>query len=592
MIKHDTCRVLALVLFYAAWRPLQSPADAVANVAKRPNVIVILTDDQGYGDLACHGHPFVRTPNLDRLHRGSLRLTGFHVAPLCSPTRSALMTGRDPLRDGIWATVLGRSILPATTPTMADVFQAAGYRTAMIGKWHLGDNAPARPRDKGFSHVFMHGGGGVGQTPDSWGNDYVDDSYLLNGEPVKTRGYCTDVWFADAIRFVRQANDRPFFLYLATNAPHGPYVPPPDTADALRDVPGIDRQTAAFYAMIENIDTNVGKLLDELDTSGLARDTIVVYLNDNGTARGLAAPGKFNAGMRGTKGTLFEGGHRAACFLRWPGGGLPEAEGRDIGGLTIAQDLLPTLASLCGIDMANHPVRLDGQNLGPVLRGERPIGDDRIAFVQFSQSDAPPARGKAAVLSNRWRLIDCTQLYDMGEDPGQTKNVAMEHPDTVAMLKAAYDRWFDGLSDALGRENPIDIGGAEAETRLNVMDLHTGGTPAGLPWNQPMILKGPKVQGYWAIHVRKPGRYRIRCARWPAESGMKLRDAPEGGTAWPIAKARLKIGEIEKTVDVLAVDSYATFELDLTPGQTRLQADFLDEAGKALGSAYYLSIRK
>lgn len=585
-------RVFGISLFHTACWLVASGDASAAEVGKQPNVIVIMTDDQGYGDMACHGHPFVKTPNLDRLHRESLRLTDFHVMPLCSPTRAALMTGRDPMRDGIWATVLGRSILPASTPTMGDVFKAAGYRTAMIGKWHLGDNAPARPQDKGFRHVFMHGGGGVGQTPDHWGNDYVDDLYDLDGEPVRTMGYCTDVWFGDAIRFVRESKDRPFFLYLATNAPHAPFVPPPASATAYRDVPGIDPQTAAFYSMIENVDANVGKLLDELDKTGLARETIVVFLNDNGTARGQIAPGAFNAGMRGVKGTLYDGGHRAACFIRWPGGGSAFGGGKDISGLTIAQDLLPTLASLCGIDLAKHPVPLDGLDLGPVLRGEKAIPDDRRAFVQFSQTDAPPVRGKAAVLSNRWRLIEGKQLFDMQADPGQAKNVAAEHAEVVASLNAAYDRWFEGLGEALKRENPIHIGGAEAETWLNVMDLHTGGTPANLPWHQGMILKGQKVRGYWAVEAKKAGTYRFRCARWPAESGMKLTDAPASGTAWPIAKARLKIGEIERTIEVLPGDTYAEFEVELKTGQSRLQADFLDGEGREIGSAFYVGIKK
>lgn len=580
-------RVLAMIM------AVISLPIAKADPRRPPNVIVILTDDQGYGDIAAHGHPFVRTPHLDRLHGESLRLTDFHVMPLCAPTRAALMTGRDPLRDGVWATVLGRSILPTSTPTMAELFAANGYRTAMFGKWHLGDNAPARPQDKGFGHVFMHGGGGVGQTPDFWGNDYTDDAYRLGDEPIRTMGYCTDVWFAAAIAHIRESKDKPFFVYLATNAPHAPFVPPPESADAYRDIPGIDPSTAAFYAMIENIDTNLGKLFDTLDETGLARDTIVVFLTDNGTAQGMRAPGAFNAGMRGVKGSLYDGGHRVPCFIRWPGGDLPTGKkGRDIGGLTIVQDLLPTLASLCGLRLAEHPVPIDGRDLTPLLRGDEPAMEpNRHAFVQFAQTDAPPQRGKAAVLTDRWRLIDSSELYDIRHDPAQAKNVAAEHPDVVDSLKAAYDCWFDGLGDSLNRDNPIHIGGAEPETRLNVMDLHTGGTPAGLPWHQTMILKGPHVRGYWAIETRKAGTYRIRCYRWPEESGMKLTDAPNDGKAWPIAKARLKIGEIERTIDLLPGDTYAEFEIGLETGPARFQADFLDSVGQELGTAYFVAIR-
>ena len=191
-----------------------------------PNVVLVVTDDQGYGDLGCHGNPILRTPNLDALYRRSVRLTDFHVGPTCAPTRASLMTGRYCNRTGVWHTIMGRSLLRRDEVTMADVFAAGGYRTGIFGKWHLGDNYPYRPQDRGFHEVLIHGGGGVGQTPDAWGNDYFDDTYLHNGTPEKFSGYCTDVWFDGAMRFIEDNRDRPFFAYLATNAPHSPYRVP------------------------------------------------------------------------------------------------------------------------------------------------------------------------------------------------------------------------------------------------------------------------------------------------------------------------------------------------------------------------------
>jgi arylsulfatase A-like enzyme len=202
----------------AAWR-WTSPR----NQGKPPNVVLVVTDDQGYGDLGCHGNPILRTPNLDALYRQSVRLTDFHVGPTCAPTRASLMTGRYCNRTGVWHTIMGRSLLRRDEVTMADVFAAGGYRTGIFGKWHLGDNYPFRPQDRGFHEVLVHGGGGVGQTPDTWGNDYFDDTYLHNGTPEKFSGYCTDVWFDGAMRFIEANRDRPFFAYLATNAPHSPY---------------------------------------------------------------------------------------------------------------------------------------------------------------------------------------------------------------------------------------------------------------------------------------------------------------------------------------------------------------------------------
>ncbi|HQI77416.1 MAG TPA: sulfatase-like hydrolase/transferase, partial [Candidatus Latescibacteria bacterium] len=189
----------------------------------QPNVILVITDDQGYGDLGCTGNPWIQTPNIDRFYGESLRLRDFHVSPLCTPTRGAIMTGHHPVRNGAWATCWGRSILRRDEVTMADVFAASGYRTGMFGKWHLGDNYPYRPMDRGFQHVVAHKGGGVGQTPDFWGNNYFDDTYFHNGEPVPHEGYCTDVWFAEATKSIEANRDRPFFAYIATNAPHGPF---------------------------------------------------------------------------------------------------------------------------------------------------------------------------------------------------------------------------------------------------------------------------------------------------------------------------------------------------------------------------------
>ena len=328
-----------------------------AAVGGRPNVVLILTDDQGYGDLGCTGNPVLKTPHLDRLYRDSVRLANFHVDPTCSPTRAALMTGRYSTRTGVWHTVMGRHMPRADERMMPQVFAENGYATAIFGKWHLGDNFPFRPRDRGFQEALIHGGGGVGQIPDYWGNDYFDDTYSRDGRPEKFSGYCTDVFFREATRFIESHRDRPFFVELATNAPHGPYRVADEWREPYASKVDGDAELATFYGMIANIDDNVGRLRRRLEELGLADDTLLIFLTDNGTAHGATFSdargndGKlvsgYNAGMRGRKGSPYEGGHRVPCFLHWPAGKL--TGGRDVDGLSAHLDLLPTLIDLCGL---------------------------------------------------------------------------------------------------------------------------------------------------------------------------------------------------------------------------------------------------
>ena len=251
----------------------------------KPNVILIITDDQGYGDIGFHGNDWIQTPNIDLLAKESVRLTDFHVGTTCAPTRSGLMTGRNCNRVGVWHTVMGRSLLRKSEVTMADVFKSNGYATGMFGKWHLGDNYPYRPHDRGFEEAFYHGGGGVSQSPDYWDNDYFDDTYFRNGEPEKVSGYCTDVWFSSALEFIERNREKPFFCYLSTNAPHGPYHVPQKYIDLYKDKSAIPNPN--FYGMITNVDENLGTFRIRLEELGLADNTILIFMTDNGTAAGV-----------------------------------------------------------------------------------------------------------------------------------------------------------------------------------------------------------------------------------------------------------------------------------------------------------------
>jgi arylsulfatase A-like enzyme len=337
-----------------------SLAQAAAERKRHPNVVLVMTDDQGYGDLACHGNPIIKTPNLDELHDQSTRLTNFHVGPTCSPTRASLMTGHYCNRTGVWHTVMGRSLLRKDEVTMADVFRAGGYKTGIFGKWHLGDNYPFRPQDRGFDEGLIHKGGGIGNTQDYWGNDYFDDTYFRNGKPEKFEGYCTDVWFAEAMKFIEANKDRPFFCYLPTNAPHGPFLVPEKYAEPYMGK-GVKFR---FYGMISNIDENVGRLMSKLKELGIEDNTILIFMTDNGSSGGHLV---YNAGMRGSKGSEYDGGHRVPFFMRWPGGGIKA--GINIDQITAHIDILPTMIEFCGLQ-APEDVKFDGTSLMPLLTGD------------------------------------------------------------------------------------------------------------------------------------------------------------------------------------------------------------------------------
>lgn len=551
--------------------------------APRPNVVLIITDDQGYGDLGAHGNRVIRTPNLDRLHGESVRLTNFHVDPTCAPTRSALMTGRYSIRTGVWHTIAGRSLMAADEVTLAQTFKRSGYRTGMFGKWHLGDSYPLRPRDRGFDVALSHGGGGVTQTPDYWGNDYFDDTYSRNGKPEAFSGYCTDVWFREASRFVEANRSRPFFLYLSTNAPHSPYNVAPEYAEAYRRR-GVPDPMAAFYGMVTNIDENVGALREHLRKLNLERNTLFIFMTDNGTAAGVArnaATGKwagYTAGMRAAKGSEYEGGHRVPCFFHWPDGNL--SGGFDVPQLTAHVDLLPTLAQLCSLKATKR--ELDGVSLAPLLRREKVNWADRTLFVHSQRVQEPVKWKQTAVMTQRWRLINGKELYDVTTDPGQVMNLAAQQPDVMSALSAAYDRWWDSLEPARRRSVPITLGHpAQNPVTLTAHDWRA--EDRQVPWHHEMIARQPAMNGWWAVDIARPGRYQFTLRAWPPERA----DAP----ALPHVTCRLAIGDYDRTLPILAGARQVTFETTLTAGDARLQSWFKRGDGLEQG-AFYVTARR
>jgi arylsulfatase A-like enzyme len=429
-----------------------------AAAAPKPNIIFILTDDQGYGDISAHGNPVLKTPNLDKLRSESVRFTDFHVSPTCAPTRSALMTGRHEFKNGITHTILERERLTLKATTLAQVLQSAGYTTGIFGKWHLGDEAEYQPNRRGFDGVFIHGGGGIGQIypgscGDAPGNKYFDPAILHNGTFEKTKGYCTDVFYSQATKWIdeqRQAK-RPFFAYIPSNAPHGPYIARPEDK-AIYEGRGLGADTESFFGMIHNIDQNVGKLLAKLDEWGIAQDTLVVFMNDNGGTAGVKV---FNAGMHGAKGTAWLGGTRASSFWRWPGTLKPA----DCGALTAHIDVFPTLAEISGATISGDvKEQVEGRSLVPLLMNPAAPWSDRILVTHQGRwpkfSDPNLAKYKmASVRNTRWHLVSEKgaaepkwELFDLKADYGELTDVAAQHPEVVQELAAAFDKfWAEAL---------------------------------------------------------------------------------------------------------------------------------------------------
>ncbi|MGD9417634.1 MAG: arylsulfatase [Verrucomicrobiota bacterium JB025] len=575
---------------------------------QKPNVVLVITDDQGYGDLSCHGNPVVKTPEIDKLHGESVRLTDFHVSPTCAPTRGALMSGHFTNRAGPWHTIMGRSFLFEGEKTLGGVFAENGYTSGMFGKWHLGDNYPFRPEDRGFTEVVRHGGGGVGQTPDAWDNAYFDDHYWHNGVLKPYEGYCTDVFFGEATRFIDEsiAAKKPFFAYVATNAPHGPFVCPDKYwKPYLEELKKIGYKKpealAIFFGMIANIDENVGKLRAHLEEKGVADNTIFIFMTDNGTASGGRL---FNAGMRGNKGAEFDGGHRVPFFVHWPEGKLEG--GVDVDRLTAHIDVLPTLIELCGLQPLEDDYKVDGKSLVPLLENPQAEWPERV-LVTDSQRVRDPVKWKnCATMTDRWRLINGKGLYDIKADPGQKTDLAKKHPEVVSELRAAYDAWWADISPVFETDARIIVGN-DAENPLE-LTAHDWLTENGIypPWNQTAIRQGLEVSGVWAIHVETAGKYKVSLRRWPATKDAPINaELPEGaevqgldayrnvpGVSIGAKQAGLEIAgkKLEKPVegDAKSVD----FELELEQGDAYLGAWFLTgDEGKKVG-AYYVDVEK
>lgn len=552
----------------------------------RPNVIVLITDDQGNGDFGFMGNPVIRTPNLDMMQERSAYMPRFYVSPVCAPTRASLMTGRYNYRTRCIDTWLGRAMMEPDETTIAELMREAGYRTGLFGKWHCGDNYPMRPQDQGFDEVLMHLGGGIGQPSDPPGGEgkYTDPVLFHNGKQKKMQGYCTDIYFDHAMKWMDRArrDGNSFFAYIATNAPHGPFHDVPeklrkeymkmDFHPIIVNKMSPNRyekekdKLARIAAMITNIDENVGKLFTWLNENHIAENTIVMFMNDNGP-NSL----RYVGNMRGMKTNVNDGGIRTPFLFHWP---KQVKDGFKSDCLAAHIDILPTILDACGIQKPKD-LHLDGVSLMPVLRRTRPSLPQRYLFIQTHRGDEPVQYHHFAVVGERWKLVHPSgfgresftgkpklELYDLAADPGEQKNVAAEHPDVFRKLKTMYDRWFREVSSTRSdnyapprihvgtdHENPVTL------TRQDWRHL------SGKPWHRDS-------QGRWLLKIVRGGTFRME---------VRFEASKTGETASVVLQGKRLENRVKKGASGFVWES-----INLAPGNLDLKVE-LTGNGKSRG---------
>ncbi len=543
----------------------------MSDPAKRPNIVFIVMDDLCWGDLAAHGNPYTRTPNLDAMREQSTRLTRYYSGPLCTPARASVMSGRYAYRTRAIDTYCGRSMMDPEEYTLAEMLRDAGYRTGLFGKWHLGDSYPTRPIDQGFEEVLMHNGGGLRQ-PANLGDDGYDDPELMhNGQLRKFQGFCTDIFGDATMDFIERHRDEPFFACFATNAPHSPFDVRDEMARHYLEL-GLPDKLARLYAMVENIDANVGKVLAKLDALGLTDETIVVYTSDHGPCGSASINGeiRYNAELRAGKGSPYDGGLKVPSFWRWPG---RFTAGADIDRIAHPVDVMPTFAALCGATLPGDR-KIDGANLAPLLTGEIEPGDwpDRVVFHQWHRGDEPVRYRNFTAIAQRYKLVrthedHAEELYDVPADPRETTDVAGEHPEVVESMRAAYDAWFDDVSSTRpdNYAPPRIVVGTVHENPV-VLNRNDWRIKAGVDqWNQP------QHDGFWLITVAAAGGYSLKVRVPPRDEPCVL---------------RLMIGKQTWTAELDAGATAHVFpDAELPAGDTRVDA-VTTAGGKTFGAMF------
>jgi len=572
-------------------------AAIAGQAAEKPNVLIVMTDDQGYGDFSYMGNPVLKTPNLDAFARQSVRLTDFHVCPMCSPTRGQLLTGLTALRNGATSVTAGRTFLRPGLQTLPELFGKAGYQTGIFGKWHLGDVYPHRPIDRGFQTSMYHLGWGQLQSTPEFDWPIIDGRYFHNGVEKRYQGHCTDFWFDSAMAWMKQcaARKEPFLCYLPTNAPHAPHI---ELDEFVKPYEG--KGPAGFFGMIAHIDKRFGDLEKFLADEKLRDNTMVIFMTDNGGTAGVPT---FNAGLRAQKTTYYDGGHRVPCWIRWPEGKLGEP--RDISTPTQNIDLLPTLCEFCGV---TQPARkaddalYQGASLVDVLRGNEKKLPDRKLVVQYGQI---PAKFDSCVIWNKWRLVKGEELYDIDADRAQAKDVAAANPDIVKAMRQHYEQWWIGLVPMLNDFVPQSIGAKEQP----VVELTSGDWEGIYADNTGFVREavGGPTGGHWHLKVETPGEYEFVLRRWPEQTQAALGDKyepsakspnnrPKGKTqtvGFPkIAAAKIDIAGVKAAAKADPKRGGAMVTARLPAGTTKLKAWFSDAEGNDLCGAFFVTVKK
>ena len=577
-------------------RQASSFAGATADRQGRPNILIILTDDQGLSDLGFYGNPSLETPNLDALAQDSVRLEDFLASPTCSPTRAALMTGQHEFKVGITHTISGRSLLKPGIPTLPEHFQATGYRTAIFGKWHLGETYPSRPQDRGFDEVFIHLGGGIGQTPDYWGNTYFDPHIQHNGNCQATEGYCTAVFSRAAWNWIDQPNPQPWLAYLSLNTPHTPLQIDDQLAQKYLDK-GLPESQARFYAMIDDLDREVGALLKKLEDKGLSDNTIVLFMGDNGSAKG-GRPDEleYNAGLRGTKASPYQGGVRVPCFIRWPAGNIQG--GRSVDTLSSISDIFPTLAELAGIPLTSA-TPTDGRSLvallDPTMDADWPNRSIVTHVGRWPNGQAESHKHKGSAIRNeRFTLVNGKALYDLQNDRAEQHDVSNDYPEAFNTLSKQYDQWWHEVRPLAEDVPPITVGAAAAPiSQLTCMDWGASAIADQgnkyPPWNQGYVRSlatGEPLEriaqfGAWAIDFARTGTYRITLRTLPEE-------ASDAAARLKSGTATLWIGKQAHTQVIPAGTRDVIFEISVEGGVTTLETkiECADQSIIAHGAFY------
>ena len=584
----------SFILLFSAGLSLFSCTDKniIHEGGGKPNIILIMTDDQGIGDVGYMDNPYVKTPVIDSLASNAIILTNFYVSPVCAPTRSSLLTGRYSVRTGIHDTYNGGAIMATDEYTLAEVLSDNGYITGMFGKWHLGDNYPFRPSDQGFDVSLYHKSGGIGQVGDidnyfRFDSSYFDPALYFNNELVHTKGYCTDVFTKYAIEFINENKDKPFFLYLAFNAPHTPLQLPQEYLDMYRGIEKLvqsendakffatklnDQElesTKRVYGMVSNIDDNIGYIIKTLENNNLDKNTVIIFLTDNGPQQN-----RYKYGLRGLKGSVYEGGIKVPAFIIYPGKGVGNINH------TLAHiDILPTILELSKIDFVQGN-KIDGISFAPLLDGREVDTFQFRPLIYNWQRGFPEPYRNIAVRKGDYKLVGNIsstdppskfELFNISNDPYEKEDISAREPEIVTDLKEEFDNWYMDiiLNEKLKGQYAI-IGSGQSETVILNRNDASG---------EPGIWSQDEIFGYWFIECAEPGKYDILASfRTPLDNGGSL---------------IIKIPPIQRTINVTqpGLSEVVIEDVYIPTGKYRVESWFHTNNGRRI-LPFYLTIKE